>query len=132
MILDSSAIVAILRNEADGPIFSQVIEDNPVRRISAANYLEVCIVIASGRNPTVGRRVDEFFHEAEVVIEPVTVEQVRIAREAYRDFGRGSGHAAKLNFGDCFAYALAKCSSEALLAKGADFRQTDVEICSLT
>jgi ribonuclease VapC len=59
VILDSSAIVAILRNEEDGPIFSPVIEDNPVRRISAANYLEVCIVIASGRNPTVGRRVDE-------------------------------------------------------------------------
>lgn len=127
MILDSSAIVAILRNEADGPIFSQAIEDNPVRRISAASYLEVCIAIASGRNPTVGRRIDEFFHEAEVVIEPVTVEQARIAREAYRDFGRGSGHAAKLNFGDCFAYALAKAKREPLLCKGDDFVHTDVK-----
>jgi ribonuclease VapC len=128
VILDSSAVVAILRNEADSSIFSQAIEDNPIRRISAASYLEVCIVIASGRNPTVGRRIDEFFHEAEVVIEPVTTEQALIAREAYRDFGRGSGHPAKLNFGDCFAYALAKAKREPLLCKGDDFVHTDVKM----
>jgi ribonuclease VapC len=128
VILDSSAVVAILRNEPDSPIFSQAIEDSPIRRISAANYLEVCIVIASGRNPTVGRRIDEFFHEAEVVIEPVTAEQARIAREAYRDFGRGSGHPAKLNFGDCFAYALAKAKREPLLCKGDDFVHTDLRV----
>jgi ribonuclease VapC len=127
VILDSSAVVAILRDEPDSLIFSQAIEESSIRRISAANYLEVCIVIASGRNSTAGYRIDEFFHEAEIVIEPVTVEQIRIAREAQRDFGRGSGHPAKLNFGDCFAYALAKAKREPLLCKGEDFVHTDVK-----
>jgi ribonuclease VapC len=127
VILDSSAIVAILRNEADGPIFAQAIEDDPERRISAANYLEVCVVVDSSRDPVASRNLDNFFFKAEVVIEPVTAEQARIAREAYRDFGRGSGHPAKLNFGDCFAYALAKSKREPLLCKGDDFVHTDVK-----
>src|SRR5271170_1776882 len=118
MILDSSAVVAILRNEPDRPALAQAIEDDPVRRISAANYLEACIVTDSNDDPALSRRLDDFFAEAEVIIEPVTVEQARIAREAYRDFGKGSGHAAKLNFGDCFAYALAKAKREPLLCKG--------------
>ncbi len=127
MILDSSAVVAILRNEPDRPVLAQAMEDHSVRRISAANYLEVCIVTDSNKDPALSRELDEFFVDAEVVIEPVTVEQARIAREAYRDFGRGSGHAAKLNFGDCFAYALAKSKREPLLCKGDDFVHTDVK-----
>ena len=128
MILDSSAVVAILRNESDRPVLAKAMEDNPVRRISAASYLEACIVIDSSRDPSLSRELDELFHEADVIIEPVTAEQARIAREAYRDFGRGSGHPAKLNFGDCFAYALAKSKREVLLCKGDDFVHTDVKL----
>jgi len=127
MILDSSAVVAILRSEPDAKIFAEATGNDPQPRISAANYLEVCMVIESGRNPAAKRRVDDFFHEANVIIEPVTVEQAAIAREAFRDFGRGSGHPAKLNFGDCFAYALAKAKREPLLCKGDDFVHTDVK-----
>jgi ribonuclease VapC len=72
------------------------------------------------------RRFDDFFKEAQFIVEPVTVEQARIAREAYRDFGKGSGHPAKLNFGDCFAYALARATGEPILFKGDDFRHTDL------
>jgi len=71
-------------------------------------------------------RFDEFFKEANISVEPVTLEQARLAREAYRDFGKGSGHPAKLNFGDCFAYALAKATGEPLLFKGDDFIHTDI------
>jgi ribonuclease VapC len=127
VILDSSAVVAILRNEPERPALAQAIEDDPIRLISAANYLEACIVTDSNREPALNRRLDEFFHEIEVIIEPVTAEQARIAREAYRDFGKGSGHPAKLNFGDCFAYALAKAKREPLLCKGDDFVHTDVK-----
>ncbi len=128
MILDSSAVVAILQDEPDRPILVRAIEDHSVRRISAANHLEVCIVIDANKNPALSRELDNFFVEAEVIIEPVTAEQARIAREAYRDFGRGSGHLAKLNFGDCFAYALAKDKREPLLCKGDDFVHTDVAV----
>ena len=79
------------------------------------------------RDPITSRRFDELVHEAQIVIEPVTEAQARIAREAYRDFGKGSGHRAKLNFGDCFAYALAKDTGEPLLFKGDDFAQTDIK-----
>jgi ribonuclease VapC len=127
VILDSSAVVAILRSEPDAAIFAEATESDPLLRISAANYLAVCMVIESGRNPAARRRVDDFFNEANVIIEPVTVEQAAIAREAFRDFGRGSGHPAKLNFGDCFAYALAKAKREPLLCKGDDFVHTDVK-----
>ena len=86
MILDSSAVVAILRSEPDAAIFAEATESDPLLRISAANYLAVCMVIESGRNPAARRRVDDFFNEANVIIEPVTVEQAAIAREAFRDF----------------------------------------------
>ena len=128
MILDTSAVVAILRVEPDALEYASAIEGALIRRISAANYLEVCLVIDGRRDPVASREVDEFFTQAKVVIEPVTEEQARIARWAYRDFGRGSGHPANLNFGDCFAYALAKTSGEPLLFKGADFPHTDVRI----
>jgi len=128
VILDTSAVVAILRVEPDALEYASAIEGALVRRISAVNYLEVCLVIDGRRDPVASREVDEFFTQAKVVIEPVTEEQARIARWAYRDFGRGSGHPANLNFGDCFAYALAKTSGEPLLFKGADFPHTDVRI----
>jgi ribonuclease VapC len=127
MILDTSAVIAILRNEAEAMRFAELIEAADQRRISAVNYVETAAVIESSRDPIASRRFDELLREAEVRIEVVTVKQARLAREAYRDFGKGSKHKAKLNFGDCFAYALAKDLSEPLLFKGDDFVHTDIE-----
>jgi ribonuclease VapC len=126
MILDTSALMVILRHEPEAQAFATAIADADNVRISAANYLEAAIVIDGSRNPIASRRFDDLLREAEIVIEPVTEEQAKVAREAYRDFGRGSGHAAKLNFGDCFAYALARISREPLLFKGNDFIHTGV------
>lgn len=125
MIVDTSAIIAILRDEADAPEISKALQQATKRRISAANYVEAAIITDSNRNPILSRRFDDLLREGEIVIEPVTAEQARIAREAYRDFGKGQ-HRAGLNYGDCFAYALARVSGEPLLFKGDDFRHTDV------
>jgi len=126
MIIDTSAIVAILRQEPEARRFAEAIEAAPVRRISATTYVEIGAVIDGARDPVASRLVDELLARAGIIIEPVTAAQARIAREAYRDFGKGSGHAAGLNFGDCFAYALAKATGEPLLFKGDDFSHTDV------
>ena len=88
--------------------------------------MESAIVIDGSRDPVASRRFDDLVKEAQLVIEPVTEAQARIAREAYRDFGRGSGHPARLNFGDCFSYALARATGEPLLFKGDDFAHTDI------
>jgi ribonuclease VapC len=126
VILDTSALIAILRAEPDAEIFADAVAEAGIRRLSAANFVEVAAVIDGSRDPVASRRFDELLREADVQIEAVTVKQAQLAREAYRDFGRGSGHAAKLNFGDCFAYALAKDIGEPLLFKGEDLRHTDV------
>lgn len=126
MIVDTSALIAILRDEPDAAVYARAIAAAARRRISAANFLEAAVVIDGSRDPVASRRFDDLVREAGLVIEPVTPQQARIARDAYRDFGRGSGHAAKLNFGDCFAYALAKDLDEPLLYKGDDFSHTDV------
>jgi len=126
VIVDTSALVAIVKLEADGRRYEAALEASPVNRISAATYLEVSIVIDGARDPLLGRRLDEILAEGQFIIEPVTKGQARIAREAYRDFGKGSGHPAGLNFGDCFAYALARELDEPLLFKGDDFRHTDI------
>lgn len=126
MIVDTSAWVAILRGEPEGAGFLRLMYDAPNVGTSAATYLETAVVIDGLRDAVASRILDELLAEARAKIEPVTAEQARIAREAYRDFGRGSGHRAKLNFGDCFAYALAKSKREPLLCKGDDFIHTDV------
>jgi len=126
LIIDASALIAILRAEDDAGEMAVAIERAQVRRISAANYLEAAVVIDASRDPVASRRFDELVDTAELRVEPVTYDQARIAREAYRDFGKGSGHKASLNFGDCFAYALAKSTGEPLLFKGNDFGQTDI------
>ena len=97
-------------------------------RMSTATYVELGAVVDSQQDPIVSRRLDQILDVAGTVFEPVTLEQARIARAAYRDFGRGSGHPARLNFGDTFAYALAKDLGEPLLFKGDDFSHTDVEV----
>lgn len=126
MIVDTSALVAILRQEEDGAEFADILARTGPLFMSAASYLELCIVIDGDRNPTVSDAVDALIGAAGIDITPVTAEQARLAREAYRRYGRGSGHAAKLNFGDCFAYALAKDRDMPLLFKGDDFSRTDV------
>ena len=130
MIIDTSAIIAVLRGEPDASTFARAIADATIRRVSTVNFVESAVVIDASKDPIASRRFDEFVKEANISVEPVTVDQAQIARAAYRDFGRGSGHPAKLNFGDCFAYALAKTSDEPLLATGADFARTDIVMCA--
>jgi ribonuclease VapC len=126
VIIDTSARIAILRAEDDASDMALAIERAQVRKISAANYLETAVVIDASRDPIASRRFDELVDTAELRIEPVTHDQARIARDAYRDFGKGSGHKASLNFGDCFAYALARSTGEPLLFKGSDFGYADI------
>jgi len=126
MIVDTSALIAILRDEPEAMSYVKAIASATVRRISAVNYVEAAAVIDGSRDPIASRRFDDLCREAQLVIETVTEAQARTAREAYRDFGRGSGHPAKLNLGDCFAYALAKTMDEPLLFKGDDFTHTDL------
>ncbi len=125
MILDTSALAAILFGEPEAALFTQFIHAADRCLISAANFLELSIVIEAQIGPDAGRQCDICFRRAGIVIEPVSVEQAHIARQAFLDFGKGR-HAAGLNFGDCFAYALAKSTGESLLFKGEDFKKTDV------
>ena len=125
MIVDTSVIIAILRDEPDAAEISEVLERPQVRRMSAVTYVEVAVVVDSNRNPVLSRRLDDLLRDLQIAVEPVTLNHARLAREAYRDFGKGR-HRAGLNFGDCFAYALAKSLNEPLLFKGNDFRHTDI------
>lgn len=128
MIFDTSALIAVLRNEDDAPRFARLLATRgQPKRLSSANWLEAAVVIDGARDAIASRRFDDLVARAGLVIEPVTPEQAAVARAAYRDFGKGSSHPAGLNFGDCFAYALAKTHGEALVFKGEDFSKTDVE-----
>jgi ribonuclease VapC len=124
MIVDSSAIIAIIKREPDWITFSRAMDAAASLCISAASYLETAIVVDSVRDAARSAEFDELLLDLEMTIEPVTPEQARIARQAYRDYGRGSGHAANLNFGDCFSYALARARREPILYKGGEFAQT--------
>lgn len=126
MILDTSALVAILYGEPEGESFSQLIHDADSCRISVANFVELSMVVERQLGPDAARQADAFFRHAGIGVEPVTIEHGHLARQAFLDYGRGR-HKAGLNFGDCFAYALAKATGEPLLFKGNDFGQTDVE-----
>ncbi len=125
MIIDSSAILAVLFNEPDAATYAVAIANSSSCRISAANYVETAVVIET-HNPRAGsRQFDTFMRRARITVEPVTEEQALLARQAYADFGKGR-HPAGLNFGECFSYALAKALREPLLFKGNDFSKTDV------
>ena len=126
MIVDSSAIVAILRDEPEAAVFTRLITTAPVVRISAATYVELGVVIDGSRDPVLSSALDRILEESRVVIEPLTPSRAQIARIAYQHFGKGSGHPARLNLADCFSYALARELNEPLLFKGDDFRQTDI------
>ncbi|MGA9474444.1 MAG: type II toxin-antitoxin system VapC family toxin [Terriglobales bacterium] len=125
MILDTSSVIAILAGEPDSELYINAISRDPRCRISAGNFLELSIVIEAQFGAEVLRQCDALFRRAGIVIEPVTVEQAHTARQAFHDFGKGR-HPAALNYGDCFAYALAKSTGEPLLFKGEDFKKTDI------
>jgi ribonuclease VapC len=125
MVLDTSAVVAILFDEPVRHALTKAIEADPVRLLSAANLLECALVVEARRGEPAGRELDLLLHRASVETVSVTADHVEIARQAWRRYGKGR-HPAGLNFGDCFAYALARSSGEALLYVGEDFARTDV------
>lgn len=126
MVIDTSAVVAILRQEPGAESLLTRLAAAGSRRISAASLLETAIVIESKSGERGGEQLDLFLARAQIEVSAVTAEQVRIARKAWRRYGKGSGHAARLNFGDCFSYALAESLGDELLYKGADFAHTDL------
>lgn len=127
MIVDTSVLIAILRDEPEARALAVALDAAEVRRISAASYVEAGVVTDANRDALLTSQLDLLLVRSLITIEPVTVEQARIARAAYGAFGKGRNRAG-LNFGDCFAYALAKDKGEPLLFKGNDFRRTDVEV----
>ena len=126
MVIDTSAVVAILRQESEAESLLSRLTAAGSRRISAATLLETAIVLEGKAGERGGEQLDLFLARAQIEVTPVTAEQVRVARKAWRRYGKGSGHAARLNFGDCFSYALAQSLEEELLYKGTDFAHTDV------
>lgn len=126
MIVDTSALVAILRCEPECLDFAKTLDAADVLHLSAVSYLEFSILVDSRRDPAMSHEIDEIIERFNIRIEPVTAEQARIARQAYRDYGKGSGHCAQLNFGDCFSYALARVKRQPILFKGDDFVHTDL------
>jgi ribonuclease VapC len=127
MVLDTSAIIALLQHEPDTPRLVAALEADPVRRISAATLVETGLVTLARYGEHGEREVDLFIHRATIDVIPVTAEHAEIARGAYRRFGKGR-HLAALNFGDCFSYALAVALEEPLLFVGSDFSKTDVRV----
>jgi len=125
MILDTSALVAIFFDEPEAGRYTQIIHDADRSLIGAANFLELSIVLEGQIGSDAVHQCDMFLRRAGIIIEPVTLEQAYVARQAFHDFGKGR-HPAGLNFGDCFAYALAKVTGEPLLFKGEDFKKTDL------
>jgi ribonuclease VapC len=129
MIVDTSAVIAVLKEEPEaGRFLRELTASGGPKRMSAANYLEAAIIVDANQNPLLSRRLDDLLAQTGIAVEPVDREQAESARAAYRDFGKGSGHPAGLNYGDCFAYALARARREPLLFKGDDFLQTDVAV----
>jgi ribonuclease VapC len=128
VIIDSSALIAILTNEPEARIFTRAIKGAATRRVSAASYVEVAAVIDGRRDPILSSALDRLLSIMHTEVVPFTARQAELAREAYQRFGRGSGHPARLNLGDCFSYALARDLGEPLLFKGGDFALTDIEL----
>ena len=125
MIVDTSAVMAILLKEADSEIYLDALARTSLRRISGVSFVELTIVADRRDNPIPAQLAEEFVRDAKISIEPVTLDQITWARIAHLKYGRGR-HEAALNFGDCFVYALARTSGEPLLFKGRDFTLTDI------
>jgi ribonuclease VapC len=131
IVVDSSAVIAIFRQEDDAARYARTIAGDSDPIMSAANLVEISIVLRGVKriSPEKAERwLDDFIDIAGIRIEPVTTSQAQLARVAHQRFGRGTGHGAALNYGDCFAYALAKESGSPLLCKGRDFPLTDISI----
>lgn len=126
MVIDTSGLLVILLDEQESPEFRVAIESDPVRLLSAASLLETAIVVETRHGEPGGRELDLLVHRAGVEVVSVDSEQIDVARDAFRRFGKGR-HPAGLNLGDCFAYALSRISGEPLLFKGADFAHTDIQ-----
>ena len=126
MIVDSSAIVAILLAEPERQVLLEAIQQAPEVAMTAASYLEVGMVVDGRGNPVLSRQYDALLEALGIEVVDTTAEHARVARAAHRDFGRGSGHPARLNFGDCLSYAAAVQDGVPLLFKGDDFIHTDV------
>jgi ribonuclease VapC len=125
VIVDTSALLAVLFGENDADSYARAISEADVCRISAATFVETSAIVESQTGDAGSRQWDAFLRSAGICIEPVTEEQAHAARQAWSDFGKGR-HPAGLNFGDCFSYALAKVFGEPLLFKGQDFRKTGI------
>ena len=128
MIVDSSALIAMLYKEPGYRRLSvALVNSSELPRITSGNFLEAAIVADGKRDPVLSRKYDDLVEQFDIEVVPFTPELADLARQAYRDFGKGSGHPARLNFGDCMAYALARSERQPLLYVGNDFAQTDVE-----
>ena len=126
MVIDTSAVLAVLFDKPESPSIRQAIEDDPIRLMSSGSFLETAIVIEARFGEHGGRELDLLLHTAKIEIGSVDRDQAEVARQGYRRYGKGR-HPAGLNFGDCFGYALSRCTGEKLLYKGNDFSRTDVE-----
>jgi ribonuclease VapC len=126
VIVDTSAIVAIARGEKGAQAIKDALVHSPSSRMSAPSYVELCAIMQRPHRPEIGRIVDRLLDDYGIRIEPFDVGQARVAAQAYRDYGRGSGHPARLNLGDSYSYALAHVTGEALLFRGDDFAYTDI------
>ena len=126
MVVDSSALIAILDNEKDAATYAVALAEADAALISAATLVETAIVMLNRHGERSARILDELVETAGLEVESVTVEQAHLAREAYAAYGKGR-NVAGLNFGDCFSYALAKSTGAPLLFKGDDFSRTDIE-----
>ncbi len=131
MVIDSSALLAILLGEPDAELFARAIAGDPKRLVSAVSALEAAIVIHARKGPAGTRELDLLFHAAGLIVVSFDPDQMLLARAAYAKFGKGH-HAAALNLGDCCSYALARASSEPLLCKGNDLSQTDAGVLQLS
>ncbi len=129
MVIDTSAMVAILFREPEQRCFVELIHNAETRLMSAASVLETSLVVEASFGEAAGRDLDLFLVDAEIEVVGVDREQVEAARSAWRRYGKGR-HRAALNFGDCFAYALAKVTGEPILAKGNNFPLTDIRVCT--
>jgi ribonuclease VapC len=129
LIVDTSALVAILKDEPEADLLTRSLLIADVALLSAASFVEVAMVIDGRRDAVASHQLDNLITHARIRIEPVDEAQTVVARQAFRDYGKGSGHPAKLNFGDCFSYALSKAEGELLLFKGNAFIRTDVARC---
>lgn len=121
MIVDTSAIVAIVSGESGAQVLKEALERSPNSRMSAPNYVELCAIMQRRDRPEISRLVDRLLDDYGIQVEAVDADQARVAAQAYRDYGRGSGHPARLNLGDTYSYALAQVTGEPLLFRGDDF-----------